>query len=51
MGRLVEQMVEVGQHLVDQLAAAYISCIQALSEQTKQITGFLDGLGPVGGRR
>jgi hypothetical protein len=30
MGRLVEQMIEVSQHAVDQLAAAEIGCISIL---------------------
>ncbi len=49
MGRLVEQMVEVGQHPVDELAAAQIACIQASREQAKQIACLLDRLVPIGG--
>jgi hypothetical protein len=47
--RLVEQMIEVGQHPVDQPAPTQIGCVQTPREQTQQIARLLDSLWPVGG--
>ena len=51
MGRLVEQMIEVGQDAVDELSTTQVACIQVLREESEQVACLLNRLVPITGGR